>query len=550
MVYRSPIPDIHIPEQDIYHVLLEHPTQSTSDDARLFIDGTTNIGHTFDDLRRLTKQFAGALQVNFNAQRGQVLALYSPNSIDYPVVAFGALAAGLVVTTANAAYTASELTFQLRDASASFLVADYAALDTAVEAATRAGIPRHHIIVAGIIDGAAREQQHRGHHTVYSFLATSSECTPVRLTAREAATQTAYLCYSSGTTGQPKGVELTHRNILANVFQYAAFEHEHWKRLPARDVLVGFLPFYHIYGLTVLIHVSIHRRVPVIVMRRFQLDTFLQHVERYRITMAYVAPPVCLALAKDPLVDRHDLSSLREVLSGAAPLGPALAAAVRTRLGILVRQASGMSETSPVTMVPLADSVVDGSVGQLLPNMTAKVIDEHGREVAPGDAGELCVRGPNVMKGYLNNPTATANMIDADGYLHTGDVVRVDAAGDFYIVDRIKELIKYKGYQVAPAELEAILQTHEAIADAAVVPVQSEALATELPRAYVALKPSHVGAVTAEEVAQYVAQHVAPHKQLRGGVEFLDVVPRSPSGKILRKLLRGQANEKKPLAKI
>jgi acyl-CoA synthetase (AMP-forming)/AMP-acid ligase II len=171
--------------------------------------------------------------------------------------------------------------------------------------------------------------------------------------------------------------------------------------------------------------------------------------------------------------------------------------------------------------------------------------------VSGNGIGELCVKGPNVMKGYLNNPEATKNMIDADGFLHTGDVVQVDKIGDFYIVDRIKELIKYKGYQVPPAELEAILQTHEAVADAAVIPVISEELATELPRAYVALKETHKGAITASELAEYVAKRVAPHKQLRGGVEFLDAVPRSPSGKILRKLLRNQANnEKKILVKF
>ncbi|KAI8058116.1 hypothetical protein BDF22DRAFT_739517 [Syncephalis plumigaleata] len=552
MVYHSPIPDIHIPEQNIYHVLFEEkPINPTTDDKPLFIDGTTGIGHTFSGLRQLTKRFAGALQSTFNAKRGQVLALYSPNSIDYPVVTFGALAAGLAVTTANAAYTANELAFQLKDSSASFLVADYEALDTAVEAANKVGIPRQHIIVTGIIDESARARRHQGYHTVYSFLGTSSEVEPVSLTAHDANHQTAYLCYSSGTTGNPKGVELTHKNILANIFQFSAFENEHWSRLPSNDVVAGFLPFYHIYGLTVLVHISIHRRAPVVVMRRFQFDTFLQHIERYKITIAYVAPPVCLALAKDPLVDKHDISSLREVISGAAPLGAELAATVRLRLNTIIRQASGMSETSPIIVAQPANRVADGSVGKLLPNIIAKVIDENGNEVSGNGTGELCVKGPNIMKGYLNNPEATRNMIDADGFLHTGDVVQVDEIGDFYIVDRIKELIKYKGYQVPPAELEAILQTHEAIADAAVIPVVSEELATELPKAYVALKATHIGSITASEVADYVAKRVAPHKQLRGGVEFLDVVPRSPSGKILRKLLRSQANdEKKVSAKL
>jgi acyl-CoA synthetase (AMP-forming)/AMP-acid ligase II len=294
------------------------------------------------------------------------------------VVIFGSLAAGLAVTTANAAYTANELAFQLKDSSASFLVADYEVLDTAIEAANNVGIPRQHIIVTGIIEESKRSSRYQGYHTVYSFLETSSEAEPVRLTPHEANNQTAYLCYSSGTTGNPKGVELTHKNILANVFQFSTFESDHWKQLPSNDVVAGFLPFYHIYGLTVLVHLSINRRAPVISMRRFQLEAFLQHIERYKITIAYVAPPVCLALAKDPLVDKYDLSSLREVISGAAPLGPELAAAVRIRLNIIVRQASGMSETSPVIVAQPANRVADGSVGKLLPNIIAKVIDENG----------------------------------------------------------------------------------------------------------------------------------------------------------------------------
>ncbi|KAI9590853.1 hypothetical protein BDF19DRAFT_461006 [Syncephalis fuscata] len=549
MVYRSPVPDAYIPDQSIYQFLFEQPSSSVVKNTPLFIDGTTGISYSFSDLRHLTRRFAGALKEHFHVQHGQVLALFSPNSIDYPVAAFGTLAAGLAVTTVSASSTADEFAFQLKDSFASFIVADYSVLDIAKKAADQVGISHQHIIVSGILEGPGRLAPYQGHQTLHSLLATASEAAPVYIAPSEASKQTAYLCYSSGTTGRPKGVELTHKNILANVCQYSAFESEHWKQLASDDVLAGFLPFYHIYGLTVLVHVSINRRAPVVVMRRFQLEEFLKLVERYKITLAYVAPPVCLGLAKDPLVDKYDLTSLREVISGAAPLGSDLAAAVKNRLNVIVRQAYGMSETSPIILVQNANHVTDGSVGRLLPNMVAKIVDEYGNEVLDDSPGELCVQGPNVMKGYLNNPNATSDMIDADGFLYTGDVVQINEDGDFFVVDRKKELIKYKGYQVAPAELEAILQTHEAIADAAVIPVTSEELATELPRAYIAIKETHRDSITIHEVTEYVAQRVAPHKQLRGGVEFIDVVPRSAAGKILRKLLRNQANAK-PLAKL
>ncbi|RKP04887.1 hypothetical protein THASP1DRAFT_33296 [Thamnocephalis sphaerospora] len=540
MIYKSPLPDISVPNEGLYHYIFETAERQGQQDAPVFIDADTGRTVTVGELRTNSRKFAGALQTKLGASRGDVIAVYSPNDVDYPLVTLGSLAAGLVVTTVSSAYLASELTTQLTDSGARYIVADYAALSVAKEAAAATGIPDEHVIVLGARDGSADKLVFDGHTTVHGLIADASADLPlVELSPEEQAETTAFLCYSSGTTGVPKGVQLTHRSVVANFCQYMAQERAWWDQLPTQDIQMALLPFYHIYGLNVLMHIPILRRSQTIVMRKFQFPQFLDLIQRYRVTLAYVVPPICLALAKHPLVDQYDLSSLRDLPCAAAPLSVELATAVRKRLGVVVRQGLGMTEASPAVLVMSADNVVDGSVGQLIPSITAKIIDAEGNEVGPGEAGELCVRGPNIMKGYWNQPEATAATIDADGYLHTGDVVRVDERGYFFVIDRIKEFIKYKGFQVAPAELEAVLLTHDAVADAAVIGIQCEEQATELPKAYVVLKPTHQDTTT-QQIAEFVAERVATHKKLRGGVEFIAAIPRTESGKILRRDLRAR----------
>jgi acyl-CoA synthetase (AMP-forming)/AMP-acid ligase II len=298
------------------------------------------------------------------------------------------------------------------------------------------------------------------------------------------------------------------------------------------DRVMGVLPFFHIYGQTVVMNDCLRRGAQIITMPRFELEGFLQLIQQHRITVAYVAPPIAVAFAKHPLVDRYDLSSLRYVLCGAAPLDAAVQEACAERIGCEVIQGYGLTETGPVTHAwKQGETVIPGTVGRLLANTECKVIDvESGEE---GDHGELLVRGPQVMIGYLNNPAATDETIDRDGWLRTGDIVTHDDQGVFQIVDRLKELIKYKGYQVPPAELEGVLLTNPAIADAAVIGVADED-AGEIPKAFVVLKPNAV--LTPAEVMDFVAGHVAPHKRVRA-CEFIDEIPKSASGKILRRVL-------------
>jgi acyl-CoA synthetase (AMP-forming)/AMP-acid ligase II len=304
--------------------------------------------------------------------------------------------------------------------------------------------------------------------------------------------------------------------------------------MTSSDTVLAMLPFYHIYALMILLHYSLWRGTTLIVQTKFDFVNFLDWIQKYQVTCAFVVPPVCLALAKHPIVDNYDLGSLRVLVSGAAPLGSDIIDQVTKRIHVNTRQAYGMTETTPlVTYTPLND-IQNGSSGILAPGMEAKILNEDGHELGINTPGELVLRGPNIMKGYLNNTKATQQTIK-DGWLYTGDVAVVNNDGHYFIVDRIKELIKYKGFQVPPAELEALLLTHAKIADVAVIGVEDEE-AGQVPKAFVVKK---VGVeITKEEVKKFIKERTSYHKWLRGGVEFIETIPKSASGKILRRLLR------------
>jgi acyl-CoA synthetase (AMP-forming)/AMP-acid ligase II len=323
---------------------------------------------------------------------------------------------------------------------------------------------------------------------------------------------------------------LSHRNLVTNILQSNAQQ-----PVSEDDTVVGVLPFFHIYGLNVVMNAVLRNGATVVTMPRFDLEGFLALVQEHRVTKAHLVPPIVLALAKSPLVERYDLSSLRLVNSGAAPLGAEVAEAAAARLGCPVVQGYGMTESSPVTHVTPADPARHrpGTIGPPVPNTECRIVAlPGGAELEAGEEGEVCVRGPQVMRGYLDDPEATARTVDAEGWLHTGDIGRADADGYVVLVDRVKELIKYKGYQVAPAELEALLVEHPAVAEAAVIGRPDDE-AGEVPVAFVALD----GDATPEEIQAFVAERVAPYKKLRA-LEIVDEIPKSPSGKILRRKLR------------
>ncbi|MGH2391590.1 MAG: AMP-binding protein, partial [Chloroflexota bacterium] len=418
-------------------------------------------------------------------------------------------------------YTAHELAFQLEDADAVHLLTIPALLERAHEANPRRRL--REIFVLG--------EKAAGATPFADLLGGTDEPPDVPIDARR---DLAILPYSSGTTGLPKGVMLTHYNLVANVLQTAATEPD----LSEDSRLLAVLPFYHIYGQVVVLYMGLHLGATIITMPRFDLETFLQVIQNYKIDHANLVPPIILALAKHPLVSQYDLSSLRTVFSGAAPLGDEVAGACAVRLDCVVKQGYGLTETSPVThvMPKLEGPMNTGSIGVCIPLTECRVVDPAtGNDVGPNERGEVWVRGPQVMRGYLNQPEATAAMLDDAGWLRTGDIGYADQGGLFYIVDRLKELIKYKGLQIAPAELEAILLTHPAVADAAVIPYPDEEVG-EVPKAFVVLK----GEAAAEELQAYVAARVAPYKKIRR-LEFRQAIPKSASGKILRRLLIEEA---------
>ncbi|MEV7678652.1 4-coumarate--CoA ligase family protein [Streptomyces sp. NPDC088341] len=467
--------------------------------------------------RRIAAAFTDA-----GVRKGDVLALHSPNTVAYPAVFYAATRAGASVTTAHPLATAEELATQLRDSAARWIVTVSPLLDVARRSAELVG----GIEEIFVCDRAV------GHRSVLDMARSTA---PEPVVTFDPGEDIAALPYSSGTTGVPKGVMLTHRSIATNLAQL-----EPAVPMKRGDRILAVLPFFHIYGLTALMNAPLRHGATVVVLPRFDLDQFLKAIEKHRINGLYVAPPIVLALAKHPAVARYDLSSLDYVLSAAAPLDARLAAACSARLRLPpVRQAYGMTELSPGThVVPLtATDPPPGAVGKLLPSTEMRIValDDPDKDTVPGTEGEILIRGPQVMKGYLGRPGATAEMIDADGWVHTGDVGRTDGDGWLFVVDRVKELIKYKGFQVAPAELEALLLTHEAVADAAVTGVHDPD-GNEIPKAYIVRRPG-AEALTEDEVMTYVAERVAPYKKVRR-VEFIGSVPRAASGKILRRELR------------
>ncbi|MFF0228485.1 4-coumarate--CoA ligase family protein [Streptomyces sp. NPDC004629] len=519
-MFRSEYADVPALELPIHEAVLGRAAEFG--DRAALIDGVDGTTLSYAQLDRFHRRVAAALAAT-GVRKGDVLALHSPNTIAFPTVFYAATRAGAAVTTVHPLATPEEFAKQLRDAAARWIVTVAPLLATARRAAELAGGIREIFVC----DGAP------GHRSLTDL---SARTGPEPHLAIDPAEDIAVLPYSSGTTGIPKGVMLTHRQIATNLAQL-----EPAASAAPGDRILAVLPFFHIYGLTALMNAPLRLGATVVVLPRFDLETFLAAIETHRITGLYVAPPIVLALAKHPVVARYDLSSLRYVISAAAPLDARLAAVCARRLGLPpVGQAYGMTELSPGThVVPLdaMEQAPPGTVGKLIAGTEMRIVslDDPGRDLGTGEPGEILIRGPQVMKGYLGRPDETAAMIDPDGWLHTGDVGHVDADGWLFVVDRVKELIKYKGFQVAPAELEALLLTHPGIADAAVIGVYDDDH-NEVPHACVVRRSAAAGP-TEGEIMMYVAERVAPYKRIRH-VTFIDGVPRSVSGKILRRELR------------
>ncbi|MBM3689756.1 MAG: 4-coumarate--CoA ligase family protein [Actinobacteria bacterium] len=512
IVFRSPLPDIEIPDVPITEFVMRWA--ELAPDRPALVDGPTGRTYTYGQLAMMISSLAGGL-ASRGLGPGDTIAIMAPNLPEYAVAFHGSAVAGVAISTINPTYTADEVRFQLRDSGAKLLITIGMFVDTAMEAVQGTDITDIYVI-GDAPDG--------------TLPVTTLFGEPMGQVTVDIDDHVVVLPYSSGTTGLPKGVMLTHRNLVANLCQI-----EGGLAVEDGEVALAVLPFFHIYGMQVLMNGLLAQGVTIVTVPRFDLEQVLGLIQEKKVTRFFAVPPIVLALAKHPLVDQYDLSSLRQVFSGAAPLSAELALEAGARIECEVVQGYGMTEMSPVSHLTPPGQFKAGTSGITVPNAECRIVDpETGEDRGVGERGELWVRGPMVMKGYLNNPEATAATIDADGWLHTGDVAIIDDDGHMTVVDRVKELIKYKGFQVAPAELEALLLTHPAIADAAVIGIPDDE-AGEIPKGFIVLRPGQE--LTAADVTEFTAQHVATYKVIHE-VAFVEAIPKSASGKILRRMLR------------
>ena len=513
IIHQSPLPAVEIRDVAVSDYILRHAGINPD---RLAISDGAATSYTYAELRDAVRRLAGGLHKR-GLSEGGCIGLMAPNMPEYAVVFHGVATAAGIMTTINPTYGAEEVRFQLNDAGATMLITIPMFYEVAQKAIEGTGVTE--IVVIGGAEGALSLDDIMGD--------------PIDQLPVNPSEDVMVLPYSSGTTGLPKGVMLTHRNLVANVCQ---MEHV-IVYADNNEVALAALPFFHIYGMQVLMNGVLANGGTVITMPRFDMVEALKLCQEQKVTRFFAVPPMVLGLAKAPIVDDFDLSSLVQIFCGAAPLGAELQEEASRRVGCQVVQGFGMTELSPVSHATPQGVNRPGTSGVAVSNVECRVVDpETGEDQDVGGRGELWVRGPMVMKGYLNNEEATAETIDGDGWLHTGDVAFLDEAGHYSIVDRLKELIKYNGFQVPPAELEALLITHPSVADVAVIGVRDEA-AGELPKAFVVLSPG--ASLTLDEVQTFVGEHLVSYKQIRL-LEMTDVIPKSASGKILRRELRNK----------
>ncbi|WZH48559.1 Regulatory protein [Fusarium acuminatum] len=546
--------------------------------------GVTGLSRTAAQVAQRVDYLARGLakNVGFDPLDGtswdRVVAIYALNTIDYIPVSHAIHRVDGIVTPASSAHSPSELEHQLRSSGAKALFTCAPLLSTALKAAKAVGIPEKHIFLLPLPETSSEGN----FKTIEDLISEGQSLPPLSLpawTPGQGKRQVAYLCYSSGTSGLPvcipfvpvtevsnktqKAVMISHYNVIACTLMIHTFE----SITRAQDgidtqVALGLLPFSHIYGLVVIAHIAQYRGDEIVVLQRFQLEQLLAAIQKFRIEQLSVVPPIIVQiLSSQDKCKKYDLSCVRLVFSGAAPLGgETIAKLLELYPKWRISQGYGLTEASPSVFHTSEADALLGSSGSLLPGAKVKIIDQHGKEVTEYETpGELYVQAPNVVLGYLHNEKANAETFvwREDGrWLRTGDEVLVRKSDrgfeHFFVVDRIKELIKVKGHQVAPAELEAHLLDHPYVADSAVIGIVDER-AGEVPLAFI-VKSNEAKGVSDEDVTRAVCGHVekhkARHKWLKGGVRVLDIIPKSPSGKILRRVLKAKVLAEKPVAKL
>ena len=502
-------PSARVAETSLTSYVLQRADQYAANVAAVDVAGSN--AYTYGELASAARRAAGGLHAR-GFGKGDVLAVLAPNVPEYPIAFHAAVLVGGTVVVLNPLDTEDDLVGRLNETGARLVVTSPTEVAKANAVMSRTKVEE--IFVFGEADGAT---------PFSSLFADDAPPEPSIDPARDVVA----LLHSSGSTGYPKGVMLTHRNMNATVLQTSVVA-----PIGEDDKVLAVPPFHHAFGLIMVMNATLLQGATLVTMPRFEPEAYLKAIQDHRITRLYIVPTIAVLLAKSPLVDRYDLSSLRSIVSGGVTLDPEIARLVRERLGCHISQGYGLTEAM-TSFMQREDPVAPASVGRNAPNSECKIIDvTTGEELGPNQTGEILIRGPHVMKGYLNAEEATRQVLEPDGFLHTGDLGYVDATGELYIVDRIKELIKYNGQQVSPVELEAVLMSHPKVADAAVIGVLDERTG-ELPKGFVVAKEP----ATAEEIMAFVAERVAPYKKIRQ-VEFIDQIPRTPVGKIERRTLK------------
>jgi len=518
-IVRSPWSEVVIPETN----LADFVWQDVSGHADLpaLVCGMTGRSYTYGMAYGMSRKFGSAL-VRGGAVKGDVLGLVLPNIPEFPIAFLGAVGVGVTVTTMNPTYRPEEIARQLENSGASFVVTIEMFLQNIKQACDIYGKIKKIIIIGGpeAPEGCASfaEMIVKDDGSLYGQ---NRSCDPHN--------DIVALPYSSGTTGPPKGVCLTHFNLVANLCQAMHPEIlplQSVKEKESQEITLAVLPFFHIYAMELVMIYGLRQGFKIVTLPKFEPETYIKALTTYRPTFLNLVPPLVSFLATNPVVKASHLSSVTFVTGGAAPFGPALIEKFMEKVHpnpIKFLEGFGMTESSPISHIQPMEGAILGACGCPMPNTIAKVVDiDTGAILGPGQQGELCVSGPQVMMGYYNNPAATERTIVND-WLMTGDVAIYDETRQFTIVDRLKELIKVKGLQVAPSELEDLIRRHPGVLDVAVVGVPDER-SGELPRAYIIRKNRNV---SEQSIVDYVADRVAPHKKLGAGVMFVESLPKN-----------------------
>ncbi|KAL1169522.1 hypothetical protein E1A91_A05G151500v1 [Gossypium mustelinum] len=531
IIYRSKLPDIYIPNHLPLHSYCFQNIANVASRPCL-INGTTGKVYTYAEVELTARRIASGLN-KLGIQQRQVIMLLLPNTPEFVLSFLGASFRGAIATAANPFFTRAEVSKHAKGSNARLIITQASYVDKVKEFA------QDNDVMVMCIDSAPEGCLHFSELTQ----ADDNDLPEVDIAPEDVIG----LPYSSGTTGLPKGVMLTHKGLVTSVAQQVDGENPNLY-FYSEDVILCLLPMFHIYALNSIMLCGLRVGAAILIMQKFEIGLALELIQKYKVTIAPIVPPIMFTIAKSSETDKYDLSSVRMVKSGGAPLGKELEDAVRAKFpGAKLGQGYGMTEAGPVLAMCLGFAkepfeIKSGACGTVVRNAEMKIVDpDTGSSLPRNQAGEIIIRGDQIMKGYLNDPEATARTIEKDGWLHTGDIGYIDDDDELFIVDRLKELIKYKGFQVAPAELEAMLIAHPDIIDAAVVGMKDEAVG-EVPVAFVV--KSGKSEISEDEIKQYISKQVVYYKRI-SRVFFIEAIPKAPSGKILRKELRAKLATKK-----